>query len=169
MGAERSALRPVVLRPVQAVHRVTSLPRRSGAGRTRTKRIGMRVQQSPAYARAVSAAGGRVVVAMGNDVVAAFTRGAAVCSAIGGDEPLLGGIKPRTAQLVSVVTAVRWATGLPVYLPLVDDRYAEVSGHSEYVCWERPPNSVIDWTRQGRDLWDRVRSAGPRSWTASGA
>lgn len=160
MGAERSALRPVVLRPVQVVALGDLSSAQVRRWQDAYERIGMRVQQSPAYARAVSAAGGRVVVAMGNDVVAAFTRGAAVCSAIGSDEPLLGGIKPRTAQLVSVVTAVRWATGLPVYLPLVDDRYAEVSGHSEYVCWERPPNSVIDWTRQGRDLWDRVRRRG---------
>ncbi|WP_170201492.1 GNAT family N-acetyltransferase [Actinocorallia herbida] len=124
------------------------------------ERTGVRVQQSPAYARALSAAGSRILVATGDDVVAAFTRGPAMCSAVGADEPLLGTTEPCAARLVPVVAAVRRATGLPVYLPLVDDRYAEVSGHGEFACWDRPPNSLIDWTRQGLDLRDRVRERG---------
>jgi hypothetical protein len=124
------------------------------------ERTGVRVHQSPAYARAVDAAASRVIVALDDDVVAAFTVGEAVCAAIGGDEPLLGAVGAGAVRLVSVVAAVRRATGLPVYLPLVDERFAKVSGHGEFACWERPPNSVIDWARQGSDLWDRVRRRG---------
>jgi len=123
-------------------------------------RFGTTVQQSPAYARAVSEAGGRVVVAVGSEAIAPFTDDTTRCTALGGDLPLLSADEPGATGLVSVVTAVRRTTGRSVYLPLVDRAYAEVAGHGEFASWGRPPNSVIDWNCQGRDLWDRVRVHG---------
>ncbi len=124
------------------------------------ERTGTRVHQSPAYARALNAAGTQVVVAIGSDVAAAFACYATACSAIGGDEPALSEAGPCSAKLMSVVAAVRLATGLPVYLPLVDEHYAGLAAHHGYLSWQRPPNSVIDWTSRGRDLWSRARERG---------
>lgn len=123
-------------------------------------RFGTRVQQSPAYARAASWAGERLLVAMSPDAMALFTHNSTTCTALGSDQPFLGTHQPSAAQLVSVVLAARQATGLSVYLPLIDAAYADVAGHSEFTTWDRPPNSLIDWTLQGRDLWARARSRG---------
>lgn len=121
--------------------------------------FGTGVQQSPAYAQAVSGAGGQVLVASSRDRIAAFTHDGTVCTALGGDLPLLG-VDVGTADLLSVVTAVRRTTGLPVYLPLVDHGYADVAGHGEFATWNRPSNSVIDWSDEGQDLQARVRARG---------
>lgn len=160
MSAERLAIGPTSLHPIRVVALGDLSPAEVRRWQDMYERVGVRVQQSPAHARAMSAAGSRIIVGIGNDVVAAFVRGAAVCSAIGGDEPMLGKNGPHTAQMVPVVTEVQQATGLAVYLPLVDVRYAAVASHRGFSCWDRPPNSVIDWARHGCDLWDRVRRRG---------
>jgi hypothetical protein len=157
---ELSELAPGQPHPVQVAALDGLSPAQVRRWQEMYERTGTRVHQSPAYARAVSAAGSRVVVAMGSNVAAAFACGATACSAIGGDEPALSEAGPRNVLLMSVVTAVRQATGLPVYLPLVGERYAALAAHHEYLSWQRPPNSVIDWTSRGSDLWDRARERG---------
>ncbi|MGY5309156.1 GNAT family N-acetyltransferase [Nocardia gipuzkoensis] len=122
--------------------------------------FGIRVQQSPAYAEAACGSGDTVLVAASGSRIAAFAHSPTKCTALGGDLPMLGPEEPNTTQLVSLVSAVRRVTGLPVYLPLVDQGYAGVAGCGEFLVWHRPPNSVIDWTQQGRDLPERVRRRG---------
>ncbi len=131
------------------------LPAQLSAWQETFERVGARIQQSPAYAHA---AAGDVIVVTGAGVIATFVAGARMCTAIGGDEPLLGATDP--AVLATVMTAVLRVTGRPVYVPLVDERYAEVGEHDGFDSWRRPPNSLIDWTDQGRGLRERVRARG---------
>ncbi|MEK2472653.1 GNAT family N-acetyltransferase [Streptomyces noursei] len=123
------------------------------------RRHGTRLQQSPGYAHAVRAAGHRVVVALAPDGIAAFTRDGDVLTAVGDDEPLLTehGHPERLARLV---TSVRRATGASVYLPLVAAPHAEACARAGCTTWRRPPNSLIDWSHDGADLWERALERG---------
>lgn len=119
------------------------------------EQTGLRVQQSHAYARAT---GRQVVVAHNKNVVAAFTVGSRVCTALGGDEPSLGPVTPSV--LVALLRFVRQETDRSVYAPLISVRHAEFALDANFGCWQRPPNSLIDWSDQGRSLLHRVRARG---------
>ncbi|MGW4309358.1 GNAT family N-acetyltransferase [Streptomyces californicus] len=125
---------------------------------------GSRVQQSPAYARAVGESGRDVLVVMGHRGVFPLQLGSDVCTALGGDRPLLADCT-GPLPLVALVAAAADATGLPVYLPLVDASLAEAGVVDAFSVWERPPNSLIDWSLDGADLWDRVTERGGSQWS----
>jgi hypothetical protein len=128
--------------------------------RTMYDQFGTRVQQSPAYAEAVSRVGERLFVAMGHGAIGVFTYDETTSTALCSDLPFLSAEEPGPEQLVAVVSSVRRATGLSVYLPLVGKEYADMDAYREVSTWCRLPNSVIDWSREGVDLWDRALSRG---------
>ncbi|WP_173019451.1 GNAT family N-acetyltransferase [Streptomyces alkaliphilus] len=126
------------------------------------RRHGTRVQQSPAYARAVAASGRRVAVALAGDppdAIGAFALDGSICTALGGDHPLL--VRTPTPESVAAVVAdVHRATRLPVYLPLVDTLYARVRAYDGFAVWERSPNSLIDWAGDGAVFRETVERRG---------
>jgi hypothetical protein len=123
-------------------------------------RSGTRIQQSPAYAKALSGAGHRVGLAAGPGMWAVFTRGADGWAAVCNDVPFLS-LTPLTPEhLAAVAIHVRRETDLPVYLPLVAGEYAAAAEGPDWLVWTRPPNSLIDWSAQGQDLRERVRDRG---------
>ncbi|MFJ5948517.1 GNAT family N-acetyltransferase [Streptomyces noursei] len=134
-------------------------PAQEGAWTTAYRRHGTRLQQSPGYARAVRAAGHRVVVALAPDGIAAFTDEGAVLTAVCDDEPVLTE-HGQAERLARLVTAVHRATGTSVYLPLVAAAHAESCARAGCTVWRRPPNSLIDWSRDGADLWERALARG---------
>ncbi|WEH36591.1 GNAT family N-acetyltransferase [Streptomyces sp. AM 4-1-1] len=130
----------------------------------RYEQFGTRIQQSPAYTRAVAASGRRVVVVLTEGAVAAFTRDGAVCTAMCDDQPLLADTV-RLDLLADLVSDVHRFTGLAVYLPLVDASCAGVRAYDGFAVWERPPNSLVDWSLDGEDLWQRALSRGTSQLT----
>ncbi|MFI9081883.1 GNAT family N-acetyltransferase [Streptomyces sioyaensis] len=139
--------------------------------------FGTRIQQSPAYTQALNRAGERVLVAIGRDTVFPFTREGSMCRAVCHDLPFLSTEQPGQEQLSAVLAQVRLATGLPVYLPLAAAGYAEVGGmeredgradidgEGEFRTWPRLANSVIDWSLDGADLWERALRRGTSQLT----
>ncbi|MCZ0970403.1 GNAT family N-acetyltransferase [Streptomyces albulus] len=105
------------------------------------------------------AAGHRVVVALAPDGIAAFTDEGAVLTAVCDDEPVLTE-HGQAERLARLVTAVHRATGASVYLPLVAAAHAESCARAGCTVWRRPPNSLIDWSRDGADLWERALARG---------
>lgn len=114
--AGRSAPEPGPVHDLRLVDLDTLTRAQEDAWATAYRRYGTRLQQSPGYARAVRAAGQRVVVALAPLGIIAFTREGEVLTAVGGDEPVLTehGHADRLAHLV---TSVRRATRASVYLP----------------------------------------------------
>ncbi|MCS0636934.1 GNAT family N-acetyltransferase [Streptomyces sp. LP05-1] len=132
------------------------------------ERFGTRVQQSPAYARAVRAAGRRVLVVLADGAALALTQDGEFCTALCDDQPLLAG-EPGPEPLARLVDAVHRSAGVPVYLPLVDAGYADCAdcvhrvgarASGPFTAWARPPNSLVDWSRDGADLWERALARG---------
>ncbi|MFH8589598.1 GNAT family N-acetyltransferase [Streptomyces celluloflavus] len=157
--AGRSAPEPGPVHDLRLVDLDTLTRAQEDAWATAYRRYGTRLQQSPGYARAVRAAGQRVVVALAPLGIIAFTREGEVLTAVGGDEPVLTE-HGHAERLAHLVTSVRRATGASVYLPLVDAAHAGACARAGCTTWRRPPNSLIDWSRDGADLWGRALERG---------
>ncbi|MFE7117748.1 GNAT family N-acetyltransferase [Streptomyces sp. NPDC057654] len=129
-------------------------------------RYGTRIQQSPAYAEALHGAGERLLVAVGRDTVVVFVRDATTLQTVCNDVPILSAEPAGRRQLPALLARVRRATGLSVYAPLVAAEYVGVPEGSggregeEFRAWPRPPNSVVDWSLEGVDLWPRALGRG---------
>lgn len=123
-------------------------------------RSGTRLQQSPAYAEALNAAGYQVGLVEEAGVWGVFTRNAECWTAVCNDVPFLSTEPLTAARLAAVTTRLRHETGLSVYLPLVGTEYATAADGPGWLVWSRPPNSLVDWSAQGQDLRERVRARG---------
>ncbi|MEV0265455.1 GNAT family N-acetyltransferase [Streptomyces sp. NPDC050617] len=143
-------------------------------------RYGTRVQQSPAYAEALHRAGERLLVAVGRDTIVLFAVNATTLQTVCNDVPILSAESPESTesteaaqagpaepagckQLFAVLAGARRVTGLSVYAPLVAAEYAGVPERPQgegFRAWPRPPNSVVDWSLEGADLWPRALGRG---------
>jgi hypothetical protein len=121
---------------------------------------GSRVQQSPDYAAALEHSGENVAVASAGDAVAILTVAGGRATMACADIPVLSPGPAEPAIVADVLTRVHQVTGLPVYMPLTDPSYAVLAALGPFRTWERSPNSVIDWSRDGADLLGRVRERG---------
>ena len=121
---------------------------------------GSRVQQSPDYAAALEHAGEDVAVVIGGDAVAVLTIAGGRATMACADILVLPPGPAESAIVADVLTRVHQVTGLPVYMPLADPSYAVLAALGSFRTWERSPNSIIDWSRDGADLLERVRERG---------
>jgi hypothetical protein len=121
---------------------------------------GSRVQQSPDYAAALQHSGEDVAVAIAGDAVAVLTVAEGRATMACADIPVLSPGPANPSIVADVLTRAHQVTGLPVYMPLADPSYAMLAPLGSFRMWERSPNSVIDWSRDGDGLLGRVRERG---------
>lgn len=121
---------------------------------------GSRIQTSPNYSIACSRSGDGIVVAMSEHHVLPLRSTPYGYASLGSDVPVLSDW-PDMREIMTLLSDVREVTGRSVYLPLIDERWARVvRRHGSTRVWARTPNSLINWSDEGADLWSQVSARG---------
>lgn len=117
---------------------------------------GTRLQQSPDYAAALHQAGEQVVVAILGGSFCTFKSTRSWLESVTHDEPVLAGPQlTPSATLISLATA----DPPPMYFPLVSEHFA-AGLPSTCRTWVRRPNSLIDWSDDGKEVVERAVTRG---------